>query len=91
MKNVDTVVETVTDFTNGTVDKASKATNEAVGKASKATREIADKMGEKGEQLRTAEQRLLKETTEYVRDNPITSVGIALGVGFLLSKWFNNR
>ena len=91
MKNVDTVVETVTDFTNETIDKASKATNEAVDKASKATHQVADKMSEKGSQLKKAEQRLMKETTDYVRDHPMTSVGIALGVGFLLSKWLNNR
>lgn len=91
MKNVDTVVDTVTDFTNETIDKASEATNEAVDKASRATQQVADKMSEKGDQLIRAEQRLMKETTDYVRDNPITSVGIALGVGFLLSKWLNNR
>ncbi|WP_297323984.1 DUF883 domain-containing protein [Nitrosomonas sp.] len=91
MKNVDTVVDTVTDFTNETVEKASKATNKAIDKASKATQQVADTMSEKGDQLKHAEQRLMKEATDYVRDNPVTSVGIAIGVGFLLSKWFNNR
>lgn len=87
MKNVDTV----SDFAHETVDKATKVTNEAIGKASKGTQQGIDKIGEKGKQLRTAEQRLLKETSAYVRNNPITSVGIAIGVGLLLSKWFGNR
>jgi ElaB/YqjD/DUF883 family membrane-anchored ribosome-binding protein len=80
MKNVDTVVDTVTDIANETVEKASKA-----------TKQVADKMSEKGDQLQHAEQRLMKEAADYVRDNPMMSVGIAVGVGFLLSKWFNNR
>jgi len=91
MKNVDTVVDTVSDFAQETVDKATKVTNEAIGKASKGSQQAVDKIGKKGEQLRTAEQRLLKATSAYVRNNPITSVGIAIGAGFLLSKWFDNR
>lgn len=91
MKNVEKVVDTVTDFTNETIDKASKVTSEAVDKASSATDQVADKLSEKGSQLKKAEQRLMKDTTEYVRDHPMTAVGIAIGVGFLLSKWLNNR
>lgn len=91
MKNVDTIVETVSNFTNETVDKASKATNEAVGKASRATRQVADKIDEKGNQLKHAEQRLVKECSIYIRDNPLTSVGIAMGVGFILSRFLSSR
>lgn len=82
MKNVNTntVAETVSDLADEAVEKASKAANKA-----------ADKIAEKGDQLKNAEQRLVKEASNYVRDNPITSISIAVGVGFLLSKLFNNR
>ena len=82
MKNVNpnTVVDTVSDLAHEAVDKASKVTNQA-----------ADTLVEKGEQLKNAEQRLMKKASNYVRDNPITSVSIAVGVGFLLSRLFNNR
>ena len=80
MKNVNKVIDTVSDLAEEAVDKTTKATHLA-----------ADKLVEKGDQLRSAEQRLLKETSAYVRDNPLTSVGIAIGVGFLLSKFFGNN
>ncbi len=80
MKNVNKVAETVSDLAEEALDKTTKATNEA-----------ADKIVEKGNQLVSAEQRLLKETSKYIQDNPLTSVGIAVGIGFILSRWFNDR
>ncbi len=80
MKNVNKVAETVSDLAEEAFDKTTKATHQA-----------ADKIVEKSNQLKSVEERFLKETTKYVQNNPITSVGIAVGVGFLLSRWFNNR
>jgi ElaB/YqjD/DUF883 family membrane-anchored ribosome-binding protein len=80
MKNVNKVADTVSDLAEEAIDKTAKATQQA-----------ADRLVETGDQLKSAEQRLIKETSKYIRDNPITSVGIAVGVGFLLSKLFNNR
>jgi ElaB/YqjD/DUF883 family membrane-anchored ribosome-binding protein len=37
------------------------------------------------------EQRLVKNCRGYVRDNPIVSLGIAAGVGFLLSRLLSSR
>jgi len=34
---------------------------------------------------------LRNEYSEYIRDNPLTSVGIAVGVGFVLSRLLSNR
>jgi ElaB/YqjD/DUF883 family membrane-anchored ribosome-binding protein len=80
MKNADSTIDTVSDFAHGVVDKATKATNMAV-----------DTISVKGTELKISEQRLMKEAGDYIRDNPVTSVGIAIGVGFLLSKFLNNR
>ncbi len=46
---------------------------------------------EKGEQLKNAEQQLVANCCGYVRDNPVTSLGIAAAVGFLLSRVLSGR
>jgi len=45
-----------------------------------------EKFDEKSEQLIDTEQRLVKHCQSYIRENPITSLGIAVAGGFLLSR-----
>ena len=74
-----------------TIDKAANSANEAVDKVASATNEAAETLGKKGEQLKKAEQQLIEDCRVYVRDNPITSVGIAVAAGFLLSRMVSGR
>jgi len=69
-----------------TIDKASHSAHEAVDKIANATNQAAEALGEKGEQLKNAEQQLMESCRDYVQDNPITSLGIAAAAGFLLSR-----
>ena len=74
-----------------TINKASKSAHEAVDKIASATNQAAETLGEKGEHLKNAEQQLMENCRGYVRDNPITSLGIAAAAGFLLSRLLNGR
>ena len=74
-----------------TIDKAANSPNEAVDKVASATNQAAEAIGKKGEQLKNAEQQLIEDCRVYVRDNPITSVGIAVAAGFLLSRMVSGR
>jgi ElaB/YqjD/DUF883 family membrane-anchored ribosome-binding protein len=74
-----------------TIDKASKTAHEAFDKIANATSEAAETLGEKGEQLKNAEQQLMKNCRSYISDNPITSVSIAAAAGFLLSRLLSRR
>ena len=74
-----------------TIDKASNFAHEAVDKLAKVTNEAADALDEKGMHLKYAEKRLLKNCQAYIRDNPATSLGIAVATGFLLSRLLSNR
>ncbi len=69
-----------------TIDNASHSAHEAVDKIANATNQAAEAIGEKGAQLKNAEQQLLENCRGYVRDNPVTSLGIAIAGGFLLSR-----
>ena len=72
-------------------DKVSHSAHEAYDKIADATSQAAEALGEKGEQLKNAEQQLIEDCRVYVRDNPITSVGIAVAAGFLLSRVVSGR
>ena len=74
-----------------TIDKAANSAHEAVDKVASATNQAAEALGEKGEQLKNAEQQLMENCRGYVRDNPITSLGIAVAAGFLLSRVLSGR
>jgi ElaB/YqjD/DUF883 family membrane-anchored ribosome-binding protein len=73
------------------IDKAANSANEAVDKIASATNQAVEALGKKGEQLKNTEQQLLEDCRVYVRDNPITSVGIAVAAGFLLSRVMSGR
>jgi ElaB/YqjD/DUF883 family membrane-anchored ribosome-binding protein len=74
-----------------TIDKASHSAHEVVDKIASATSQAAEALGEKGDQLKSAEQRMMNQCRGYVHDNPITSLGIAATAGFLLSRLLSGR
>ena len=74
-----------------TIEKAIHSAHEAVDKLSNATSQAAEALGEKGQELKNAEKRLMENCRTYVRDNPISSLGIAVAAGFLLSRLLSGR
>jgi len=74
-----------------TVDKAAKSAHEAVDKIASATNQASEALSEKGTQLKNTEQQWVENCRVYVRDNPITSLGIAAAAGFLLSRVLSGR
>jgi len=72
-------------------DKVSHSAHEAYDKIADATSQAAEALGEKGEQLKNAEQQIMEDCRVYVRENPITSMGIAVAAGFLLSRVLSGR
>lgn len=84
-----TVTDKVSDFAHETVDNIANASNQAREAVVGATHQVRETMDEKSDQLINAEQRLVKNCQGYIRDNPITSLGIAVAGGFLLSRLLN--
>ena len=74
-----------------TKDKISHSAHEAFDKIADVTNQATETLGEKGEQLKNAEQQLMESCRGYVQDNPITSLGIAVATGFLLSRVLSGR
>lgn len=57
----------------------------------KATSSAAEALGEKGEHLLNAEQKLMKNCRSYVRDNPMTSLAITLTAGYILGRLLSGQ
>ncbi|MFZ2450182.1 MAG: DUF883 domain-containing protein [Methylovulum miyakonense] len=74
-----------------TIDKASHTAHEVVDKIASAGNQAVDALGEKSGQLKNAEQHLVDNCRGYIQDNPITSLGIAVAAGFLLSRLVSGR
>ena len=70
-------------------DKVSDSAHAAYDKIADATSQAAETLVEKSEQLKKTEQQLMKSCRGYISENPMTSVSIAVAVGFVLSRLFS--
>jgi ElaB/YqjD/DUF883 family membrane-anchored ribosome-binding protein len=83
------------------VDKAAGLADSAARKAIPAAAQFAHKtvdqvaagaapaaawLNEHADDLNITQERLVEDARQYIRKNPLTSVGIALAVGFLISR-----
>ncbi len=68
------------------LDKASNYAHDTFDKIAHAASQTAEVLGETSEDLLDTERKLMGDASHYVRDNPITTLGIAATVGFLLSR-----
>lgn len=75
-----TTADQVIDYAHETVDKIVNAGNQAT-----------EAFDEKTEQFINAEQKMVKNCRGYIQENPVTSLGIAVAGGFLLSRLLSRR
>jgi len=79
------------DRTSEYVQGAAEYVHEATDKIAGATSQAAEVLSEQGERLLSAEQKLMKSCGNYVRANPVTSIGIMIAVGFALAGLLSKR
>ncbi|MFC3111047.1 YqjD family protein [Undibacterium arcticum] len=82
-----TTIDKVADAARPAVDQIASGAHQAVDTLAGA----AETLSTKGDQLKEVQARLMEEARVYVRENPVTSLGIAAGVGYLLSRLFSSR
>lgn len=68
------------------IDRVSALAHQAVDKVAGAAAPTADWLTEQGETLNSSQKKLVDDTCSYVSANPLTSIGVALAAGFLLSR-----
>ena len=68
------------------IDKLSESAHSAVDRATQTAAQVAERVGEKGEELLALKDDYVEQAREYVKENPIMAVGIALAAGYLFGK-----
>jgi ElaB/YqjD/DUF883 family membrane-anchored ribosome-binding protein len=68
------------------MDSALNSAHEAVDTIASRTARAAEMMGAKGAELKVQQEQSLEQMRASVRRSPLTALGIAAGVGFVLAK-----
>ena len=79
-------IDKVSDAARPAVDRLASGAHQAVDKIAGAASQAVETLGVKGEQLSDAQARLAEAGRNYVRENPMMAVGIAIAAGFVLSR-----
>jgi ElaB/YqjD/DUF883 family membrane-anchored ribosome-binding protein len=84
-------IDKVSEAAHPAMDRLSSGAHHTVDKAASAATQTAAAINVKRDQLRYARARTMDETRAYVRANPMTAVGSAVGVGYLISQMLRYR
>lgn len=74
-----------------TINQFRAGAHETVDYVANATTQAADALSQKSERCKATEQQLVDNCRAYIHENPLVSLGIAVGAGFLLSRLLNMR
>jgi ElaB/YqjD/DUF883 family membrane-anchored ribosome-binding protein len=80
------VIDKVYDAARPAADRVASGAHDAVDRIAGTAGHAAETLGVKGEQLKNAQVRAMAQCRGYVREHPVTSLGIAVATGFLLSR-----
>ncbi|MCP1340317.1 DUF883 domain-containing protein [Idiomarina sp. M1R2S28] len=73
------------------VNKSANKAHDTIDKVADAAKQASDNLGKKGQDLKATEEKWMSTATDYVKNNPLKSVGIAVASGYLLSRLFSDR
>jgi len=71
---------------SATVDRIASGAHQAVDRIASAASSAANHLNVSGEDLLAAKDRWTQTCSTYVKDHPLTSLGIAVAAGFVLSR-----
>jgi ElaB/YqjD/DUF883 family membrane-anchored ribosome-binding protein len=72
--------------TKPAIDKVAAMAHQAVDKAAASAMPAADWIDEKSGKFDATQKKLVNDTCAYISANPLTSIGLAVLAGFLLSR-----
>jgi ElaB/YqjD/DUF883 family membrane-anchored ribosome-binding protein len=84
-------ITAVSDAARPAVDRIASNAHSAVDRVAGVATRAAGTLGVKGQQLIVAEKKLVKGASEYLREHPVASLGVAIATGYVLSRLFSSR
>ena len=68
------------------IDRLAETAHGAIDRATETAADMAERFGAKGEELWGMKDEYIDSTREYVKENPLMALGIALAAGYLFGK-----
>jgi ElaB protein len=84
-------IDKVSDIARSTVDTLAAGAHQGFDKAAAAAGQAATTLDTKREELKVAQAKLMENTRNYVRKNPVASIGIATAIGYVVSRLLRSR
>jgi ElaB/YqjD/DUF883 family membrane-anchored ribosome-binding protein len=84
-------IDSAADATRPALDHAVANAHKTVDRVGDAASHAAEALGVKGDQLNEGSKRVIERAGVYVRENPVTSLGIAVAAGYVLSRLLSSR
>lgn len=84
-------IDQLSDVARPAVARAASRAHHLVDRLSGTTNRVAQRLEKTACRLKDTEQRLVSVSSNYVREHPLKSAGIALAAGFLMSRLVSSR
>ena len=89
--SVHEAIDKVSDAARPAVDRIASNAHQAVDKAQGIAGHAAEALGVQADHLKEAQTHLTDACGNYMRSNPVMSLGIAVGIGFVLSRMLSSK
>ena len=84
-------IDSVSDAARPAVERMTTSAHGAVDRVASVATQAAVTLGVKGEQVKTARDRLVEDARQRLKEHPLASLGIAIAVGYMLSRLLTPR
>ena len=73
------------------IDRIADTAHGAIDRASQTASDVAERFGQRGEELWAMKDDYMETARDYVKENPLMALGIALAAGYLFGKITSGR
>ena len=84
-------ISSMSDAAHPALDNLASNAHVAVDRAAGAATQAARTLGAKGDQINASGKRAVEKAGAFVNENPLASLGMAVAIGYLLSRLVSSR